>query len=1041
MKKDIQRFAGLYTHPNPLSEVPEGSLTMAINCSIDREGIIENRRGFDFFGSNIYGAAIDKLLDYKNRALIHHGSTLSYDSNGLGNFTDYSGTYDNVASGVKIKSQEQNGSLFFTSADGIQKIETLSSTPRKAGIPPALDTKLSFGTSIEGFMPYNTRIAYRVVWTRTDANEVFTQGAPSSRAEIANIPATVTSLTRSGSTVTVTTIGPHGYSTGDIIDIEGSEAFTTLTSLTQAAGVATGTVGAAADNPAPGDIVTIRGAAQPEYNGDFTVIANPSATTFTYGIDADASTISPATGDIQAGTFTDGYNGLYVITVSSSTVFTYTINDTPVTTASAIEGQSIIAGKAQDVTLTFPVPSDIDTSFTYRVYRSGVTASPDISPDDRMYLVAENPYVSGSTITITDITPIDLEGEELYTNDTQEGISQSNYRPPLSKDITLYKTFMFYGNTNREQFIDNQLLSVDGITRDTDTITIGSEVYTFSSAENVGAKKFRLFADQSGSSLSRTGSVATITTAQDHGLSPGDRVFISGATDPGFNGTYSVVTAPSSLTFTIAVDSSLASSDTVVVSTGSPAQNIAATARSLTYIISAASSNYYGFYTSGADDVPGLIRIIGRELDTPAFTMTSTNPVKSKFGTALPTTSENESVGNRLYYSKNSQPDSVPLLNYFDIGPRDKSILRIVGLRDSLFIIKEEGVYRLAGDDERSFTITLFDSNLRCQAAESVARLTNNIFMFTDQGIIQMGDGGVALVSRPIEKTILPILSFPNFSTLMHGTGYESDRKYILWCQDIDTDTKPVVAYVYNYVTNAWTKWEKPAYSGLVINDNLFLANGYTNTVLKERKDRAREDKKDESVTATITSYSVDVATITYSYSTVPLQAGMYLQQGGETAKILSVTGNVCQLDRPAPFTTGSCTLSLPIMMQFELTPETVGSAGTLKQFREMQFYPEADSFTVAQVYFASDLSTVNESVTFSYPNRQLGWGYFPWGSEPWGDSGRILGTTPLRTYIPKDLQRCRSIVIGFIHNVANENMAILNTSIVFNENKERTTK
>lgn len=50
-----------------------------------------------------------------------------------------------------------------------------------------------------------------------------------------------------------------------------------------------------------------------------------------------------------------------------------------------------------------------------------------------------------------------------------------------------------------------------------------------------------------------TSNVATITTATSHGFSPGDEVYIAGATDSDYDGYHTISTAPTGTTFTFAL--------------------------------------------------------------------------------------------------------------------------------------------------------------------------------------------------------------------------------------------------------------------------------------------------------------------------------------------------------------------------------------------------------------------------------------------------------------------------------------------------------
>ncbi len=1044
MKIRVKKFTGLYTHPNPLSMVPEGALSIAEDCSIDKEGVIENRRGFNFYGSALSSQA-KAALKFKSRSLINYSTTLAYDLDGLGTYTPYSGSFSPIT-GTKIRGQELNGSLFYTTNNGVYKLDSLTGTPRPAGVPKPLDMVATFSTDPIGFMNYNAQVAYRMVWSRTDANNISTPSSPSQRTEVVNSLININTITSASSTATVTSSSPHGFSANDLVTISNAESYLSLTSLTQTSGVATGTT-AAAHGISAGDTIVMRGSNPDAFNGTYVVQTIPSSTTFTYNIVGTPT--SPATGNIQVARNPSAYNGTYlVITAPTTTTFTYQIISTPLGNATAIAGTNIQVGKQRDIVLSFPVPVGIISGDVFKVYRSEMSVSSTVTSSDRMQLVYTGTYTSGATVTLTDVTPDSFKGEDLYTNATQQGIAQSNDTPPLANDLATYKNVMFYGNTQTKQSISFQQLSVDGIVRDTDYIVVAGTQYFFSSVEQLTVPyKFRLYADMPGATLSRSSTTATITTSVNHGLKIGDVVFLTGATDANYNSRYIVQTVPSSTTFTITVISTANATDTLKVSTGTPAQNIAASVLSLCRVINRTSANLYAYYTSGPDDIPGSFQLVAQNLSFAVFYTTSTvgnnfSPTIPTVGTTLP--SKNDVIPNRLFYSKDKQPDSVPALNYFDIGPRDEKILRIVGLRDSLFIIKENSIWRLAGDDSRNFVISLFDNNAACQGPETVAQLNNTIYMYSSQGVVSVGDGGVAVVSRPIEIDLLPLSGYFSSQTIMHGIGYESERKYILFFQNQPTDTVATAAYVYNTFTKAWTKWLKPASCAVVLNDTLYIGNTYSNTILKERKARDKTDKKDESAPATITTIDSTgkILTITgYAYSTFSLSVGQLVQQGTVYGKVLSVAGNVVTLDRKAGFTIAACTVANPIKMKWKLLPQVADTPDEMKQFREVQAYPMEDTFSQCNLIFSSDLAKIDFLVPFMFLTREQGFGFTAWGSQPWGDSGNITGATPLRTYVPKGLQRCRGLTVGFSHAISQESIALLNVGYVYENNSERTTR
>lgn len=202
-------------------------------------------------------------------------------------------------------------------------------------------------------------------------------------------------------------------------------------------------------------------------------------------------------------------------------------------------------------------------------------------------------------------------------------------------------------------------------------------------------------------------------------------------------------------------------------------------------------------------------------VDLSAMTPGSYSAVYSK--TTDVEVSENDTKINRVFYSKLNQPEAVPLVNYFDVGDSDKEIVRIFPLRDSLFVFKEEGLYRISGE-VAPFTLALFDSSCKLVAPDSLGVVSNLIFAWTKKGIETISESGASLVSRPIDTDILKLASnnYPNFRTATFGVGYESDKSYLVWTIVKTTDTISKICYRYSTVTGAWTTYDKTNTCGIV---------------------------------------------------------------------------------------------------------------------------------------------------------------------------------------------------------------------------------
>lgn len=195
---------GLYTYPNPLSQVPPGALAIAQNVVIDRPGVAETRRGVDFYGDDLPSDAV-KAFVYMTRLLVYCADgELVYDSDGSGTWVTYSGLYSPPSGGF-LNSTQANGNFYFTTNNGVYKNDSLTGTPRQAGAPEGLDVQVAVdgvGTAV----PTNSQVAYAIVWGYIDENDNLILGAPTQWAFYVNT---------SGATndIEITTTIPAGVTT------------------------------------------------------------------------------------------------------------------------------------------------------------------------------------------------------------------------------------------------------------------------------------------------------------------------------------------------------------------------------------------------------------------------------------------------------------------------------------------------------------------------------------------------------------------------------------------------------------------------------------------------------------------------------------------------------------------------------------------------------------------------------------------------------------------------------------------------------------
>jgi hypothetical protein len=361
--------------------------------------------------------------------------------------------------------------------------------------------------------------------------------------------------------------------------------------------------------------------------------------------------------------------------------------------------------------------------------------------------------------------------------------------------------------------------------------------------------------------------VATITSTR-HGFLSGDviRVTASGTSGiPAGNYTLTgattandiVFAVPSGATGTVTFEGLTRGTSRLVkrVTTTSNTTVSQAIYFTASYIVKAFNRNtaslVFAQYTSEVTAPPGSITLLAKNLQQAAFSLNSSSAstIGAAFEPRLPTSgtavqSESDIGPNRLYIGKLNEPEAVPLFNIRDVGSRASPILRVAALRDSVIILKDDGIYRLNGDSTNNFTVTALDNTVFVKATDSVVVLNNSVYCLSNQGVVQITDSAVRIVSRIIEPLLTAILG-QDLEDNTSAVGYESERQYLLSVKRPNTLSSVAdVTYCYNYLTEAWTSWtgaNKVFFNGFLRpgDDKLYLIPTLAqNKIVKERKDQ-----------------------------------------------------------------------------------------------------------------------------------------------------------------------------------------------------------
>lgn len=477
--------------------------------------------------------------------------------------------------------------------------------------------------------------------------------------------------------------------------------------------------------------------------------------------------------------------------------------------------------------------------------------------------------------------------------------------------------------------------------------------------------------------------------------------------------------------------------------TGTVGQNIDDTARSLVHVINSYVSNtyYWAIYTSGYTSLPGQITLQERGIGGTAFTITSS--VGTDYSPEIPTagttySSSNEVNRHYIYVSKVQIPEAVPVGNFIPVGTSDKAILRVLALRDSIFVFKEDGIYRILGTDITTFSVSLFDNTVILTAIDSAVKLNNQVWCMTNQGVVAVSDSGVVIMSRPIEKDLITLSSslYASFPSVTFGIGYESDRHYMLACPTNSTDTVATQIWIYNFLTECWTNWPLTVTAGIVSlqpDDHLYLDQSTTGLVTRERKNWNQFDYAEFSYPVTIVSNSGTSVTVVSS-ANATVGASLYQQDSlGSFIGLSIITAvpdatHIVVTDPLISWIPGAATIYNPISVSVIFTP-IGGNFAWVKHFQDFQAFFREAQFTDLAFGFASDFDA-NVETTIIVSQTGPGFGFVPFGNEPFGGVGTIAQVA--RTLVPRNKARCHWLTPSITHSEALSNFALTGVNFFY---------
>lgn len=893
------KIAGLNTNEQYIGEVPPGALLECTNYNHDRLGVLEKRRGFLLYGDALADSSsrVKELFTYKDRVFRHYTTKIDYDTGGV--FTTFAGDYtEPEAARLRIKTQESNGNLYITTDRGIKKISAMTTADFSNGIVDsggknALNLKAKANYTNAGFLPALSKVAYTITWAYKDINNNLIIGKPSAAAVVSNTSETTSC------TVDVTFQIPDDI-TGDHFYQIYRSAFVTTTDIDNLIDLTPEAEFFLVIEDFPASLtgtVTITDITP----DDFRIGATPLYTNPISGEGIlQANEIPPIANDLtlyKNYMFFGNTKTKHKMSFSLLSTDGFVSGDTKlvVTTGVTSETYTFVGASAQSTivwaTANYANKSELKgTYFLLRAASSEVVAFIWFD-DDGTTVQPSNGDTSGKIAIRVDLaalaaTPTNEAIVDAIISTLTNNLYFTGTKTGSGIDVTLTLTNDFNGNTTPWHLQNGTIGPVPAPAGG--TVTFNDQTIA-GDGEDSALKHVLLSSKPTpGQRVEETTqSLIEIVNTQSGGLLIG--TYLSSLNDiPG-----QMLFESRTITgtgFYVAVEETVSGANKKfnpqlpnVKSVTSYTQANPAVLTVTAHGYSTGNSVIVYNTTGDSPDIDGkrtITNLGANSFSIPVNTTLGTLGTASKVFVAT-VASDNEIAPHRVYYSKLQQPDSVPVLNFFDIGRKDKVIQRIIALRDSLFIFKEDGIFRLSGESPQNFSIALFDPTNILLAPDTATILSNEICALTNRGVVVVSDTGVQTISRPIENLLNRAVLNGTFKRQSFAIANENDRAYHLFITDKTTDTVATQCFRYNNDTSSWSKWDISKTCGVLnsFDDKMYLGAADINRIEQERKSLDRTDHSDREFTIQINTNGVSNNLLTSLSTLINVEIGDVLFQ------------------------------------------------------------------------------------------------------------------------------------------------------------------
>jgi hypothetical protein len=239
----------------------------------------------------------------------------------------------------------------------------------------------------------------------------------------------------------------------------------------------------------------------------------------------------------------------------------------------------------------------------------------------------------------------------------------------------------------------------------------------------------------------------------------------------------------------------------------------------------AMSDTNAGFQLSITAAIPGIYSSFSLLTSSPA-NVSNAKPVTT-LGVVKST---QDTLENRIWFSKSQLPEAVTAAGYFDVG--QEQVLKMWATQSALFAFCSDGLYRITGSGT-NWATNQVDRTATLIHPDCVCALDNQVYAWLTDGIARVGEDGTQTISTdaigPTLKGYADIITTANRDSFLWGPCMTGDNYYKeVWLNIANVTTAPARTwyntYIFNNETGAFTSASYPGNSAFKARQGLVYA-------------------------------------------------------------------------------------------------------------------------------------------------------------------------------------------------------------------------